>query len=130
MNLQLFSQNLNELETITDACLFAVDNNDLSELESLLAKRKNDLEIIENLLKDDPNFFKNESHLDQDTKLILSEIKSKFKKIIKDNKILADNLSREKEKSLSEVKKLKKGKETLEVLRKNIAGKRIISKTI
>lgn len=37
---------------------------------------------------------------------------------------------REREKSLSEIKKLKKGKETLSVLKKKMGNKRIFSKTI
>ena len=130
MNLQLFTSNLDELEIITDACLVAINNSNLSELENLFNKRQNELEVIESLLKNDPDYFRNENKLDEPSKIIFGEIKSKFKKIIKDSKILADNLNREKEKSLSEIKKLKKGKETLKVLRKNIENKRIISKTI
>ena len=70
MDLQLFSRNLNELEIITDACLNAVNDNDLTELDTLLAKRKDELEIIENLLKDHPTYFKDEDNLNSNSKFV------------------------------------------------------------
>ena len=128
MNLEILSQYLNKLEKTTDACFNAMQNSNFKSINILLEKREGNLHILADFFNKD--FSINKNKLDDSSKNALSGLEKKFKKITKDSKKLADSISREKMKTLEEIKKLKNGKKVLKGLKKKIGNKRIVSKII